>query len=249
MTHTMNASQQRELVELWSRVHGMAPALRGAALLSNSGSDLTSPEILRLSIGERDRRLLAMRSELFRDRIAAVADCPQCSTALDLEFRLSDFALEPSRTREHEPLRIAKEEYDVTFRLPASEDVAYVSRARNVEQGRRMLLSRCVLSATWGGSDVPVAQLPEEVVAAIAQRMSEADPAGDINLRLDCPACKHGWNAPFDIAAFLWTELDAVVRRGLAEVAELASAFGWAEADILAMPSARKDFYLSMVRG
>jgi hypothetical protein len=67
-----------------------------------------------------------------------------------------------------------------------------------------------------------------------------------INLR--CPDCGHDWQSVFDIASFFWTEISVQARRLLQDVATLARAYGWREADILEMSSARRAFYLEVVR-
>jgi hypothetical protein len=61
-----------------------------------------------------------------------------------------------------------------------------------------------------------------------------------------CPSCGHEWQSLFDIAAFFWAEIAAQARRLLREVHQLASAYGWREADILAMSARRRRAYLEM---
>jgi hypothetical protein len=51
----------------------------------------------------------------------------------------------------------------------------------------------------------------------------------------------------FDIAAYLWQEVDARARRALRDTHTLARAYGWREADILAMSDFRRQQYLEMV--
>jgi hypothetical protein len=77
--------------------------------------------------------------------------------------------------------------------------------------------------------------------------MAEADALGDVQLALTCPQCGHEWQAPFDIASFLWTEINAWAHRTLQDVHELARAYGWREADILALSPWRRQVYLEMI--
>ena len=63
-------------------------------------------------------------------------------------------------------------------------------------QRRQMLLDRCVVSASVGGTSATAEQLPAEVVQAIARRLGEADPQADAQLALRCPACSHHWRTP-----------------------------------------------------
>jgi hypothetical protein len=51
----------------------------------------------------------------------------------------------------------------------------------------------------------------------------------------------------FDVAEFLWREIDAWAKRVLEEVHTLASAYGWAQGEILSLSAARRRRYVSMV--
>jgi hypothetical protein len=79
--------------------------------------------------------------------------------------------------------------------------------------------------------------------------MAEADPQADVQLNLSCPQCAAAWSAPFDIEAFLWTEIAAWAGRTLQEVHGLARAYGWREQDILSLSATRRRIYLEMAQG
>ena len=99
------------------------------------------------------------------------------------------------------------------------------------------------------GQPVPASTLPTGVVEAVEARMSKLDPQGETILELRCAACGHQWRAALDIGRFFWQELAAEARRLLREVHLLASAYGWGEAEILALTPARRDAYLAQVMG
>jgi hypothetical protein len=90
--------------------------------------------------------------------------------------------------------------------------------------------------------------LPESVVSAMAEQMAQADAPADIQLALTCPVCGQHWQAIFDIVSFFWSEIDAWAYRTLRDVHCLAAAYGWREADILALSPWRRQFYLEMVQ-
>jgi hypothetical protein len=77
--------------------------------------------------------------------------------------------------------------------------------------------------------------------------MAEADPQANVQLAITCPVCSKHWQAGFDIVSFFWNEIDAWAHRLLQEVHTLASAYGWREADILAMSPWRRQCYLAMI--
>ena len=89
-------------------------------------------------------------------------------------------------------------------------------------------------------------RLPATVAEAIVTRMSEADPQSDTRLAVSCPDCHHQWVALFDIAGYLMREVHDWVVHVLREVHTLARAYGWREADILAMTPARRQAYLEL---
>jgi len=145
-------------------------------------------------------------------------------------------------------LTLTQDGYEVRFRLPNSVDVTAVTGDRDPTENRRLLFQRCLLDARRKGKTIAAEALPKPVVEAIITQMAAADPQADVQLALDCPACGHHWLAPFDIVAFFWTEINTWAYRVMHEVHLLAAAYGWSEADILALTPWRRRFYLEMVR-
>lgn len=64
---------------------------------------------------------------------------------------------------------------------------------------------------------------------------------------LDCPACAHHFLLLLDPGSLLAEELRMKAARLLGEVVALARAFGWREADILALSASRRAAYLAAV--
>ena len=77
--------------------------------------------------------------------------------------------------------------------------------------------------------------------------MAAADPQAEIEISLECPACTCHWTEIFDIDSFFWTELQAWAARILREIHQLASAYGWSEREILALPPLRRNTYLNLI--
>jgi hypothetical protein len=78
----------------------------------------------------------------------------------------------------------------------------------------------------------------------LTRALEEADPCIDFAVDLECPACAHAWSAPFDVAGYLWEEIDTRARRLLDEVHVLARAYGWPEDEVLRLSDARRSAYL-----
>lgn len=233
------------LLSAWERAIGQTPLARSLVLLSASTGE--EPEQLaRMSIGERDARLLELRESVFGPRLASVTTCPACGERLEMTFDVSELKATHARVPD-EPCAVGRLGFDVLFRLPNTLDLSALAADSDVAEARRVLLERCILSARLGDEEVAFKDLPAEVLDAVEERMSEADPQGDIQLALACARCAHEWREAFDVGEFLWRELHAWATRMLGEVHKLARAYGWREADILALSPARRQFYLDMI--
>jgi len=182
--------------------------------------------------------------------MAAIAACPACREKLELTLDVRNLLALADGTDAAE-LSLTHEDLSVTFRIPTTADVMAAESEEDVNSARSLILERCLLSAVRTGEQADVVSdcslLPAEVVSGIAALMAEADPLADIQLKIECPSCEHGWRAAFDIVSFLWTEIEAWAGRILSEVHILARAYGWREQEILALSATRRQFYLEMV--
>ena len=145
-------------------------------------------------------------------------------------------------------VEISHADYRVCMRPPQIIDLLQIE-GEIFSARRAALLARCLLQVQHGGQPLAASALPEALIGLIAAQLAAADPQADVQLELSCPACGQGWSAIFDIASFLWRELDAWARRMLREVHTLALAYGWSEATIVALSNERRATYLEMVRG
>ena len=175
----------------------------------------------------------------------SVVDCPKCSDRLELNFAIADIrvASDPPPTS---IFSLEMDDYVVRFRLPNSSDLAVITAA-DPAIAQSQLLERCLLETHYKQEPHPLEQLPVEVLNSVVEQMALADPQAEVKLALTCPACQHAWKSVFDIVSYFWDELYVWAMRLLREVHVLASAYGWREADILAMHPHRRQMYLEMV--
>lgn len=236
-----------ELLTVWERGRTLSPVGRALAVLAAVAPGMTSEALLALAIGQRDRRLFDVRSSTFGYGLTATAACPHCAAEIETAFDTRALLRSPV-SDEAQELCVLANEYEVRFRLPTSHDQVRIAALANApDTVASVLLRCCVLSATRRGVPVDCDELPGGVIDAVAARMSAADPYGDIQLRLQCPNCGDCWDAALDIGSFFWRELDSYARRLLREVHMLASAYGWREAEILALNPSRRQMYLELV--
>ena len=223
-----------EILDVWERGRGRTLPERALDLLVAGGHGEPPPDLL--SVGERDAVLVELRELTFGPSLPAVVACPSCSEQLEIELAADDLREEGGSPDE---IELGLEGHRVRFRPPTAGDLVEVARVADVEEGRAVLLRRCVLEG----------EISPEVEAAVAARMAEADPGAWIELALACPECGNEWTAPFDIVSFLWEEIGACARRLVRDVHALASAYGWRESEVLALSAARRSAYLELVAG
>ncbi len=245
----MRTLSSLDLLNAWEQGLGRGSADRAVILLRlAAGSENSGSDPARWPLGERDARLLDLRESVFGPQIEGVASCPRCGARQ--EFQMPAGELRVASPVSGVGLALVSGDYQVEFRLPDSCDLCEVEAEATAESELSLrLLERCVTNATAGERPITAADLPNHVVVEISERMSQADPQAEIELSLECPGCSHRWSEPFDIASFLWTEVNAWASRTLFDVHQLAAAYGWSEAESLSLSPRRRGFYLELIAG
>jgi uncharacterized protein (UPF0212 family) len=253
----MRSLSASEWLKVWEQGLGQPLWQRSLTLLAAACPECSSEQLMNLSIGQRDGLLLTLREQTFGSQLTSVTVCPQCGDRLELTFTVSDIRvnLAIKSVDALEPLSVQVADYEVQFRLPNSLDLAAVAKQQDPVKVRSQLFDRCLIAVSYPVSDQAVSHqgetqsssLPESLVKAVLESMALADPQADVQLALKCPACAHHWQATFDIVSFFWSEIHGWAGHVLREVHTLASAYGWREADILAMSSQRRRLYLEMI--
>ncbi|MFI7407068.1 hypothetical protein ACIBU0_00075 [Streptomyces sp. NPDC049627] len=227
----MSAVSAAELLDAWEAGWDRDPLRRGLTLLATARRT-TPAAVAEVPVARRDRALLDFRAALFGTVIDAVSRCPRCETEVEVVFDQRELTVAAGETRDMVTVRDGHRE--VCVRMPTSADLAAVLDA-GVPAPEEALVRRCAPA----GEPVPSAAL-------VAETWVAADPLVDPQVGVGCPGCGTSWEEPFDIVAYLWAELDAWGRRTLLEVHELARAYGWTEAQTLALSPWRRQCYLGM---
>jgi hypothetical protein len=233
-------------LDLWQAGERRDPVGRSLALAAAADAGATgADDLARLPLGRRDARLLALHAALAGPILVATAPCPACGE--HAEFTVDTTALV---ARGADPAPRAPVEaggFVVAWRSPDSRDVAAAAaEAGDAAAAERVLLARCVTAATGPDGEVDATALPARVREALARAMAESDPLAEVLVDVTCPACGTGFVADLDLAGFVWAELCAHARRLLRVVDVLARAYGWSEAEILALDDGRRAAYLEL---
>ena len=225
-----------QMLHVWERCQGEAPVGRALGILEAACPEWTRERLAALPVGGRDSRLLRLRELTFGPVLAGVAKCPECGEQAEMDFRCGDVLAGIEAPAE--PMRAEIGGVSVEFRVPNSLDLLAACRMPDLAAARNVVLSRCV-----------VGEQPESAVAAVLDRMEQADPQAKVELTVTCPSCGRGWQALFDIAAYFWREIEVCARRIVREIHTLARAYGWNESEILALSAWRRQLYVEMVGG
>lgn len=244
----MRSLEPADLLGIWERGAGLHSIDRALLTLAWALPERDDAELASLALGERDSLLLEVRRATLGDRLEAHEPCPACGEQVEFEVScatLLERATTPTGewTIEHDGVRL-------TLRALDSRDAAAaVAAGEDVDAARAVLLERAVVAAELDGRAIAVGELSDEVTAAVSSSLATRDAGAELLLDVACPACDAAWKAILDVAAFVWTELAARAERVLQDVHLLARAYGWSEAQVLALGDSRRAAYLAMAGG
>lgn len=229
-------AHEAQLLDLWEAAVGAHAAVRERALLGHAPH----------SLPERNRLALQRYMELFGVDAELIGRCAQCGTAVEfnIDARHCVAALPALGTHaadddSHWHVLDGRDDAP-RFRLPTPEDLYALDGIDEPEAFADALLARCV----EGG--LPASPETREEIGA---RMQALMPGATLDFSLQCPDCRHAWEAPLDPVELLWRVLRARAERLLADVALIARRFGWCEREILALGPVRRAAYLQLAGG
>jgi hypothetical protein len=230
------------LLQAWESGATAGSLDRAPSLLHSLGVISGDVSIDDLTVGQCDARLFELRRTLFGETLEVIATCPTCETEVELALTLGQ--LQPTvREGPVPPLTLQTDGYTMLCRIPRNDDLrALADYGEDVTL--HDLLERCVLEANSpSGTAVVPRELPDSTVESIVEILAESDPGARTALRVRC-LCGAEWVDELDIRLVLWTDLTGWVGRTLSEVHQLARAYGWSEAEILAINGWRRHWYL-----
>jgi hypothetical protein len=227
------AVTELELLSAWESGCGR-PTPDRAVTLAAAASGLPFEEVAELPLGACDRLLLQLREQCFGARLDGLAECPRCAAELEVGIEVDELRVRGAggaRT-------VTVGGRSVRLRALTNRDV------QSCDADRDLLLTRCIIAepGAAGESVTPSRTLLDAVEA----ELDALDPQAAVAVNLDCPSCGAGWPASVHITEFVWGEVDRFARRLLYDVHTLATAYGWREADVLAVSPVRRRFYLQV---
>lgn len=204
---------------------------------------LTLQDCAALALGARDRALAGLREATFGAALSLRATCPACGAAVDVATTIEDLRVEAGEIRE-----VVVEIAGLPFaaRPATSADLAVLADIADPAEAREILARRCLVPL--GDHPVPAA-LDAVETDLIGAALATVDPASDLFVALRCLECATPWDAPMDIARILAADIAAASETLIDDIHELAAAYHWSEAEILALAPERRLAYLKRLRG
>lgn len=220
---------------------GTVTALLAACLSDAEGQAVSLEEAWDWTLSQRLQALLAMRVASGEVKLELQSTCVQCGEAMEIGLDLRDFAAEPAAPRFNWR---SDEGVTLALRLPRGRDLQCWMRA---DAPAPDALAASLVEAVVG---VPEGTQPPALAAllpALDDAFEAHDPLTALRLHTACPACAHDNTLSCDLESMLLDGFARAQSRMLDDVLQLAQAFHWSEAEILALPQWRRTHYLNQI--
>lgn len=224
------------------------PALITAALRCCVATD--GEDVWGWTLDRRVRALLAVIRAGAGDRLTWPARCLEgtCGREMELELSVEQLLSTPEPAAEF-------------CCSPAPEQMLELRLATGADQRRWRataepgghdlvsVLATSLVRAVNGEHPPPGWMLPREWLPGLDAAFGEHDPLGSLELRVACPWCGAQSLLEPDLEALALSYLALEQRRVLEQVHQLARAYHWTEAQVLAVPPRRRALYLARACG
>lgn len=191
-----------------------------------------------LPLGDVDALLLCLRQLVIGDAIRTDVRCPACQARVDIEFSIAGYLAHhapgaPPPGMPGEPGWYRLPDAEVELRVPCANDQLAIALD---DQPERALLARCVRPP----------EISDELRARVEAVLEAIAPSLCGELEGVCPECATAVEVGFDPLDYTLRELRDRAAHVYEDVAWIAHRFHWSEAEILALPAARRMRYAEL---
>jgi hypothetical protein len=210
-----------------------------ALLAALTGGDAPSADFGADTLGDRNRRLLALHSALVGRQLEGRVTCTTCGVASEFDVPTEAIRSLPAPKRDAAAWA-TQGRRRVAYRLPTMADIEAVGDRGTPGEIRHAILDRCRM----GG---PTPALTELSARRLAAQFEALDPAATVEVDIACSGCGAALAATVDIATFVARDLDRLVDSLYRDVDVIARTYGWDEVRILSLPAARRRRYVGLI--
>lgn len=212
-------------------------AVLDAALESLGGEPSTPERVRQLCVGDRQHLVRQLGVHLGQIGSWRTAECLDCDERFDLFVDLN--TLPASQPQPGFPfVDVETGRGKRRFRVPNGGDQEAIAGVESLaeDEAVRALVRLCVI-----GEEIDD-EFDTADLEAIDRALEDASPEVAQEIVAKCPACGRTNALQVDPYSFLTTGPASL----FSAVHTLASAYGWSEAEILALPRERRDLYLEL---
>ncbi|SDF21574.1 hypothetical protein SAMN05444167_1737 [Terriglobus roseus] len=231
----MRPLEGERLLQAWEDAAASDPVRRPLRILMHGMLETNACDLEDVSLLQRNRFLLELYAASFGTQLHGFALCQHCGSAMEFD---SDVA-------------------GLLSSLPESDESTGSPMLRITS---RMLLhalskddalsrERALLSLCSGSDPDDTSTLEESSLEMLRSEVSERNADAEMSCILQCVECDETNRADFDPAHFVWLALRHRASALMADIHDIARAYGWAEGSILAMSSIRREAYLARIAG
>ncbi len=232
----MRALNGERILIAWERGQASREPWLALVLLEVAMPEREMKELAALPLAERNAMLLRLHVMTFGRSVEGFAVCAECGEQLEFAMDAADMA----RTlRAAEPEIWVEADSQMRMRPADTSDVAASLKVTSDEDARALLLARTL---GMESTDLVRAERPDWVA-----RFDRLNCSAEIRCVLSCAQCGARAALDFDVAGFVWREIQVAARRLMAEIHRLASAYGWNEKAVARMSAVRRAAYLEML--
>lgn len=222
----------RELFDLldgWQSGAGEPAQRRFTALLDGEPGELASD-----SLGQRNRRLIALLTRWVDRPVEAHVVCPTCAGTNEFVLPLAAMTELPDP-----PPGARVDLAGHSFRLPTMEDI------EELGSDAAALARRCADDQKLG----LIPDLDSGQLAALGDKFDALDPLARLTTDFACTACDKEICAEVVLEDFVAAELTRTIDLLMRDIDVIAAAYGWSERDIATLPAERRARYVGLIAG
>jgi hypothetical protein len=243
----MRALAGEVLLAAWEQSAPSHELLRPLMVLSAAYADAGPTQLGALPIAERNLMLLRLHRLSFGPVLRVFGVCQQCGARLEFEVPVAEMTAHVEGRSAADPIVWSEDGRQYRLRPVSTDDLVATLSALDLDAAQELLLRRCLEVSPPVETGQPAGTPAVPVSPAVLRRFEELHAAAELSCAIECPSCACREVLDFDIARFLWAEVQTAARRLLGEIHELASAYGWSQQDIAAMSPTRRRAYLELL--
>lgn len=193
-----------------------------------------------LTVGDRDRTLVAIYKNTYGSKVESVVNCNTCNQPFDVDFVLDEMvdSLRPREDIKKEDINgrfVYTTDTNLSFRLCTGVDELAVM-GMDAAQAEEEVMRRCLLE---GDLDTAQSELPELMEKVAPLINTEFDTA--------CPNCQVKQKFRFNLQQYLLNSLLQEKKQLAIEVHSIATAYAWGLTEILELPRTQRRMYMKIL--